>query len=383
MSIKVRVLSDLHVHAFKQFANYRGSDNSRRLEILERLDSIVSSPDITNFDLLIIAGDIFHEKTKIDVVSVVEVEKIISKSKIPILMCSGNHDQTYSGYSSLATIATNTPFQIDKNLYPGNVAYYDTYAVVTDPDTDFKLLFNAVPYNSFFEYATGADTLGKKMGIDEVLISHGELQGVVGSYEIDGVPINKLQDNFHFSIIGHQHSIIPSMNNGNSWVLIPGAIIPHTFGETDCGYLWDIEFYEEGNVWISSHKFEHPRFITVDFREGSFPYTFDSRDYYRVIFKSQNDILQIPQEISERVVAVHGDENVGMIGSFATEVLELSPSSLVDEYFKLLVERGAVDNNSMLSKIRRFGLELVSEGSNIDSLCEELEREDTIHEDGN
>ncbi len=385
MSIRVRVFADLHVHPFKQFANYRLSDNSRRLEILSRFDSIVSSPDNDKFDLLIIAGDIFHEKTKVDVVSVVETSNIIKKSKIPILMCSGNHDQAYSGYSSLSTIAVGEPAEIRENFLPEDLAYYDTH--ITISKGDFSLVFNAVPYNDFHSYVAGGSFVGERLQKNEVLVSHGELSGVYGlQYGDSGVDVKSLFDNFYFSIIGHQHSLPRAIINPNSskgGVLIPGAIIPHTFGETDCGYLWDIEFFADGEIRVTSHKFNRPQFCTIDLRNDNVDlslYDFNSADYYRIIIPPNMDVPPIPITILAHTIVVHGDENVGRVDSAASDIFELSPSALVNEYFMSLVNKGLVDDRLRL-RMSRFGNELVSEGSNIDSLCEVLEREDKVLED--
>lgn len=348
------VFSDVHVHAFRQFANYHQGDNSRRLEILSVLKDVLNyAVDRSNgVDLIIIAGDLFHEKSKIDVVSAVETCKLLSDVDLPILIASGNHDQTYSGHSSMEILRGSNRF-VDTDF------------------TDFGLRFKAVPYNDFH-------SISRFVGEVDVLVSHGEVVGLGQDYPVDSdVHLRELMEMFRFSIIGHVHNLQMCVENK---VLFPGALIPHNFGEPCNGMFWLVDFNDDG-VIVNGNVIPHPVFRTiyigsddalipnVQVFERVEDVEFDNRDYYRVVVSSDGRIT-LPSEIADRAVVVY-EARPSLITNIASEGgVELNPERVVFEYARAFIK----DPDSRMGlHTKDLGGWLINNSMEIEEICDRLE----------
>jgi DNA repair exonuclease SbcCD nuclease subunit len=302
------------------FAEHSSGENSRRAEILSRVDSIISLTQDGTYDAVLFGGDFYHERGKIDTVSLVYSKEIMKKlhPATKFIACSGTHDLARDGKSALAAfVEENAPkrFFIDEPCLLGRGSTVVAVVAVPDP----------VIYEE--HEVRIREALGQvKVDFPKILLSHGF---VVGSREFEaepwmskGVSQSFLRENFILSILGHLHQPILSQSD-RGIILIPGAVIPHNFGD-DCGggSYYDVEVSGK-EVLVRRHAFAHPQFLTVD---DTF-HSFDREDYYRVRTSDKNYAL--PEGI--RGFSQY-TEQAGAESERSELRLADSPETLVEKY---------------------------------------------------
>jgi len=301
--------SDLHLHPFRAFASYGERGNSRRLEIAERLRNIVDIANMDKYDAVVFAGDFFHERGKVNVTSMTMAKDILGKLKKPFIACSGTHDLTPGGHSSMtafkelaATLKTMqgrnrvATFHLDETvtLFDSAMTQW-TFVCVPDP----------LDYSEHYRRIVGAHLLAtSNHRTNLILVTHGFVSGEPWGgaswmpTALDPTELNRL---FAFSVVGHYHK--PAYENR---ILVPGAAIPHHFGDEEAGggAVWDvsIEHDSKEDIYRASCtpiSFTHPQFRTVRLASGE---EFDgtSSDYYR-IFTNDPDFV-LPEGIKGIVI---------------------------------------------------------------------------------
>jgi hypothetical protein len=304
-SVSIRVLfkflvfADLHLHSFRAFATYGPSGNSRRLEIANRLGEIVTEINTGNYAFAVFGGDFFHDKFRIDPESVSMAKTILGRLQRPLLMCSGTHDRLRSGATSLSVF---------EDMFAGdlNRIFVDAWGGVLEK---FPIQAVAVPH--YADCQQHQKVLKELSGSHVLLVTHGDIKGAqYGDFKNpNGLDCGWLSKHFGFSVVGHIHNR-NSVRNGFQNVLIPGAVIPHGFGDGDCGLAWKVSVLSNHTFELEEIRFEHPRFITIDWREGQQDYDFNDQDYYRILAGITSPIVpagirhivsQIPQSAGQAV----------------------------------------------------------------------------------
>lgn len=395
--IRALVFSDLHLHPYRMFANFMHGDNSRRLEILQRLGVIVTKACESKYDCLLFAGDFFHERLKVDVVSLSEAKKIIGGFSKPFIGCSGTHDRTYSGHSSLEAIS-------DRKGREGTAG--DEYVCIDGTRTLFDLSNNfaweidAVPY--MFDYGRQMEAIrlrrqqlpGAIPGGEtkfwqhrRILLTHGDVVGYrYGSHVVEhGLNVEEIAELYDFSIIGHIHN--PPEFTVDNRVLFPGACIPHTFGDVGGGRMWDVTFKEDGNHTVELMRFESPEFVTRAFShplEGNIidvEGEMTTRNYYRFqvpagCLVSPGTAISAPFMVQH--IGIEEDEEAQtpthLLGAETVE-----PIRLVSDYVDYVLDREAERGQGFViegwnpAQLKELGHALTQDLEE-DALCSEIER---------
>jgi len=283
--MKILVFSDIHIHPYRMFAAFSEGDNSRRLEILRRLEAIVNRANTGNFDCLVCAGDFFHEKLKIDVVSVSKAKKILVTLTKPLVMVSGTHDITFSGHSALSAIATSPSYDarrvIELQTERPDIVFDGNF--IMQGKDGVRVLFVCIPSSPpssvmsvveqrFQLLRDRYDDLLASHKI--VLLVHNEICGLgfgsIKSTPETGLDLARLSEMCDLVIAGHYHVPFTDSDLSKAFslsgrVLIPGAAIPHSFADpseyVQGGSIWEIDVDEE--ITIKRVTFDSPQFITV------------------------------------------------------------------------------------------------------------------------
>jgi DNA repair exonuclease SbcCD nuclease subunit len=292
--------ADLHLHAYRPFATYDQGDNSRRLEILKRLEAIVALINQPKYDFGVFAGDFFHERLHVDVVSVAESKKVLAKLEKPLIMCSGTHDRTYSGHSSLSVFQDIfSPTEAGGSLWIDDI--YGAQSTADGPVI-------SVPHMGLALQMAAIRAHAQKPGI---LVTHGDVKGMRygGMTCEDGLDLDELSELYSFVVLGHIHN--PSASSGLSKpnVLIPGVCIPHSFGDVGPGRVCDVavEFVRAQRSHVGIIGFSHPKFLTHDYRGvGGSSVTLNLEDYHRLLLK-RDDNPMIQPEGARYVIAFSGN----------------------------------------------------------------------------
>jgi DNA repair exonuclease SbcCD nuclease subunit len=316
--MKALVFSDLHLHAFKQFASYSSGDNSRRVELVDRLQQIVNLIN-AEYDCGIFSGDFFHERLRVDVVSASKAKAVLSGLQKPLIMCSGTHDITYSGHSSL---------EIFRDMFPA-----ESPTVFIDERVELEVggrtfVFVCVPD---IGPAATMEKIRESRDRNAILITHGDFKGSqYGSVVLtEGIDAEYIRKHFLYSVVGHIHNY--SQSPFGSGILVPGTCIPHTFGDLGSGRAWALSI-DGSTVRKSSRLFPHPVFHTLDHTAAkALKVALSSEDYYRILVGPDTELEITPVDaryilvrptVTRRsrstVVPVLSLERLELIQSYAT-----------------------------------------------------------------
>lgn len=285
--MRIAVFSDLHIHAFREFASYADGSNSRQREIAARLLDTLNLAVDEEADAIVFAGDFYDNKSHIEVSSFFHAKRIFEEwsenheGYIPVVMCSGTHDIGRNQCSTLLSLekVLNLMY-IDRQL-PGTFPIIPIPSAVGGENHRQKIL-------------EGIRGIRKDILDRTILVTHGFVGGAHFSVPVvsdDMLDERFLLDNFKLSIVGHYHN--PSRHfyydeKRKRGILIPGAIIPHDFGNPNLGKAWLVDVDEDsGDIQVDERAWEHPKFVTVDLSiPANRTYQFNSMDYYRVYVPS-------------------------------------------------------------------------------------------------
>jgi len=332
--LRLLAFSDLHLHPYKTFADFRSGDNSRRVEILKRLDDVITKANSGSkdgpYDCLVFTGDFFHERRKVDVISMVEARNSLSKLDIPFVACSGTHDVTRSGHSSLTAFEElkevmeeqNPAFSVDRSvqIWDENMIAW-TFLCIPDPLDHYQ---HQKKVEEALALCQSADNL--------ILVTHGNVLGDeygMQEWMDGGLDPAFLRDKFLFSIVGHYH--IPFYSDR---VLVPGAVIPHGFGD-ECGggNMWDVKLEMQNNgacdATVTTLSFPSPAFVSLYGNEWDSGLSKDN--YYR-IYTSNRDV-RIPAGVKH--ILIFEEEAVERVRARADIQIADSKESLVNKFIEV------------------------------------------------
>jgi DNA repair exonuclease SbcCD nuclease subunit len=331
--MKLLVFSDLHLHLFREFATYENGENSRLVEIANRLLEVLTLAAEEKADCIAFAGDFYDNKSNINIFALTAARRALEEwgenheRHIPLVMCSGTHDIGRTLHSTLISLEN---------------AIEDLWIDPKDGPFMTHCVPSAVGTENHWEKIM--NTVSKWHPQDlrkSILITHGFVSGPHFSTPggiAGGLPEELMLTTFKLSIVGHYHN--PNRywyydKAKKSGILIPGAVIPHNFGNPDPGRAWVVNIdADNGDIRVSEKLWEHPKFITYDFirqrifRPGVDRPKFNKEDYYRV-FIAPGQELKIPDGV--RAIVVQRNEV-----EVRTRVENLSvgdtPKELVEKY---------------------------------------------------
>jgi DNA repair exonuclease SbcCD nuclease subunit len=326
------LVSDLHCHAWSAFAKTDASGiNSRLLTILNELERAAVELRKAGGDTIVIAGDIFHERGKLDPEVFNPTHNMFRKLLgwgFTIVAIPGNHDLKGKETTELGN-AIQT------------LGALDGFMVMTKPDliqTAQGAWLAFVPWcSSYDDLRQKQDELADriialKMDPAEVdLIIHAGINGVIMNMPDHGLDATEVASwGFKRVFAGHYHNFKPL----NTKVISIGATTHQQWGDigTQAGFLL---VYEDRFEHRASHA---PNFIEItnDTDEDDIPLLVDG-NYIRIRGMKLTDveIVKFRTEL-EKMGALGASFQVARVvasartGSVATKGLSLDES--VDKY---------------------------------------------------
>lgn len=224
---KIVVFSDLHAHCFGPYSTaLEDGTNSRLQDALDIIRDVRQLAKEVDADMVLFAGDLFHERRHIVTQAFSKVYEALSMfavDRMPLFMIPGNHDQAdkagkFHALSPIGAFATvvDTPGWIE---FKGKTETVDILAVPYIEDTNHLLdvVNEKAPDRSnprIFLGHFGID--GAKLGADFVYSNSNE--PVIGN-----IPVGRFDAGF----LGHFH--IHQQLAPNFWYV--GAPMHHNWGD--------------------------------------------------------------------------------------------------------------------------------------------------------
>jgi len=210
----------------------------------------------------------------------------------PFLACSGTHDITASGHSSL---------EIFRNPERGWVV--DSY-VRFAPSPMSEFVFVMVPDR--MSVADQQENLEGKVeeaksaypGKRIIVLTHGDVNGLEFDPSVQtGLDLKRVERDVAFFMIGHLHNppahgeITRDVISDPNKVLFLGTSMPHSFGDVHPGVVYDVEFPVSTATRVASSYpyvreiiFPHPVFKTVRLPTAGMPFPdLDRDDFYSFV----------------------------------------------------------------------------------------------------
>ena len=112
---KFILLSDIHFHNWSQFSTLDNNVNSRLKDILNVCNEATDYAKKHKIKHMILCGDTFHKRGTVDVITMIEVQKWLTRSVqlgIQIYILVGNHDQAVinASYNVMDLFETHTGY---------------------------------------------------------------------------------------------------------------------------------------------------------------------------------------------------------------------------------------------------------------------------------
>lgn len=293
MLLRGLVFSDIHVYPFLQFAKRLDDGmNSRLSEILDVLGRLVIRANDKDVDFVIIPGDLFNEKEKVNVRAFTEAVILLSLIEKPCLLVTGNHDfvtqkrgrVTFSALSIMKEMGDN--FYVDEEMIVGGQR------------------FLGIPYYKNVE--EHYEEIRKHADDKTILVTHAEVYGAVeGKITFSSGLPRGLFKKFKISIVGHIHN---PQRDDSCGLLIPGSPLHHDFGDIGReAYAWELEITGK-QVIPRTIDIPGPRFVECKAAEFNL---LEKKEqvYYRVIGEVENpgdNVMCIP-EVREEVGVGRGE----------------------------------------------------------------------------
>lgn len=296
------ITADIHCFAYKPFSTITDTGrNSRFVECLKVLDEIYTFAEKKKCENVYIAGDLFHNRSKIDTVVYDDVYSFFKTvDHFHTYLLVGNHDQAVKDGS----IHSLRPFAELHNI-----------DVIDHPLTIENVLF--VPYQDHFnvDLLTPADFFIGHAGVTGATVG-------ASNFTIGEVLSPKHLRQYKKAFLGHFHK-----NQQIDNIYIPGSPLQHTFGERDDdkGFYYVDDKYNVDFVRTSA-----PRFGSVDVTSEDDLVGFDEKDYMQFIVKSKKVkkvdftkyaknckvILDLPKKYEERLEIKSAESDVDIFNHY-------------------------------------------------------------------
>ena len=272
-------IADIHIRLTQRHDEYKS--------IFQKFYVALDKAKTLN-SILVIAGDIFHNKSDLSPECVKLGSDFLKKcaNRIPVILTAGNHDATLANKSRLDCLTPIVDSLNHPNLY---------YLKSSDVFRYENILFNNFSvFDESDKYVKVEDIPAKYLvGTDHhVALFHGPVNNAVTDigYTVSNRAItNELFDGHHIAMLGdiHKHQILQEYDERENKPVIvyAGSMIQQNHGEDLKGHgflMWDLK-----NKIFKHYELQNDHgFYTVEINKG----------------KLISDIAQIPKKATLRVI---------------------------------------------------------------------------------
>jgi len=339
--MKIAIFSDLHVHAYKEFArvleNGRNSRLEHTLKVFRRIRRYCKEHDIK---YVLFGGDLFHKKHTLPVSTYQAVyEELLkfSEDKLTLVLLVGNHDQA----------------TVDGRIHA--LKSFGAIPRVVVADTVTEVTFDSfsvwcVPYMEDHQAFVAGMQEGERS--NRILLAHGAINGAkTGPVEyqpehpvsVDDVPMA-----YDFRFFGHYHKRQKMANR--CWYI--GSPLQHSRGEANDGEKGFL-VYDTATKKFRVETLRFPEFVTLrwdgalDGVKGQFvdihfdPEVYDGEEVSRLTLEAGAEavnlvpIVKAPEATEERRLEVDPS---------------MSPRKLISAYVKRYADKALRDDLVTLAK---------------------------------
>lgn len=308
--MKILIFSDLHIHPHKK-------SNDRLNHCLEALEWVFDTATKHNINNIVFAGDLFHDRQKIEVYTYQKTFEIFEKyllndeSKLKIYLLLGNHDLWHLSKTTISSVkplrAMPNVIIVDKpstlKLTDGTDSFDCSFLPYThDPISDLINLSNKSNYRVLFGH----------LAIDGAILN--KLAGTQAEIELeldgDMVKVDQtIFKNWHQVFLGHYHS--PQQLSEN--VEYIGSTLQLTFAEA----------FDDKHLIIFDTETKKKQYIKNDFSPKHYIINSNELEKYKL---DNNFIRLIVDDITSSEVIELKDKLSGKTGS-----LEIKPKPIKNE----------------------------------------------------
>jgi len=257
--------SDLHAHAFQQYATLTSDGvNSRLADAVSVINQVHKIAEEHDVDLVLFGGDMFHIRKVLYTQIFNMVFEAMAKfavSKIPTVLIHGNHDQSDRAGTQHSLFTFNTFLYVISE--PG------WHLVEGRHGSRYNIL--GIPYTENVTQLQYHVLRRPKNPGTRIQLSHLGVQGaIVGADFVYANPhdprvADLAVDNFHACFLGHYHQ--HQMLAGNAWYI--GAPMHHNWGDRFDSNPRGCLLYDTETGKIKRVPLAAPRFVVCEGSLGS------------------------------------------------------------------------------------------------------------------
>ncbi|AGK60396.1 DNA repair exonuclease [Archaeoglobus sulfaticallidus PM70-1] len=268
--IKFAHLADVHV-GNRQYGSYE-----RQMDFAQAFLNAIKFCVSEKVDFIIISGDLFHKKSEIDPLTLLQVKKVLEipkKAEIPVIAVEGNHDSTYfrENYTWLDYLAGS---DLLINLKPS----FDDGLVVEEwdgegayIDLDGVRIYGMKYYGSLTERILDEYAKKIKRSGFTIFVSHIGVEGYVKNMYgcIGSSKLHRLRGRVDYIALGHVHKAFVE----DDFIFNPGSLEICDISEVDYDrgvfivefdgevrYSLRNEFYKPRDFLIAKYRFKDRSF---------------------------------------------------------------------------------------------------------------------------
>jgi len=301
------VFADFHADFYTTYAKPIADSNinDRTAHQFDILKSIIKIANERESPLLF-AGDFFNERGQVDVRVVNRAVKVLhDELKVPMLMVAGNHDQIDN--SNVPETSVDFFPYINLEDKEGSIEVFNTVSRVQYGNTYYDMLPYTEDVATFKRALEELTATPKEDGCNYILVAHVGVDGAKNgkyNHRLGGAyGIGDLYPDYYDQIfVGHYHDRQKLAENA----VYVGSTIPNSFN--DEGHSKGIYLYDGTNNKATYKALPSKKFITLDtskVEQGTLTSEFLSKNYYKIISNSLDEIKELQQESLDENIAVN------------------------------------------------------------------------------
>lgn len=282
---KIYHCADIHIRLLKRHKEYR--------EVFQRFYDYIDQTKEKD-DVIVIAGDIVHNKIEISSELIVLVSEFFNEcaNRLPTIVILGNHDLNLKNTSRIDPITPivnslkhpNLHYWRENGVYELNGVHFSVMSVLADPKDWIK-----------------ADDID---GNYKIALCHAPIHGSKTSteYKIDNPRLpSSIFDGFDLTLLGDIHT--RQFLNTEKTIAFPSSLLQQNHGESIDGHgliVWDVK-QKEGNFVDIQNDY---CYCTLEFKDGEWINQIQLPKYVRARIKYENTSKEDIHKILDQITGV-------------------------------------------------------------------------------
>ena len=253
MTDKIKILHCADLHLGAELSFLKNKAKSRRLELLNTLQNIVTLCQTQAVELLIISGDLFCSN-HIDSGTLSAVKKMFASiPEIIVAIVAGNHDY----------YAVDSPYS-DDDWSENVVIFYNHFSKIEFPEKNLRLCGSS--FICSYQEKSDTDISVPDDKMINILVYHGDVVTENQSSRYNPLTIRQIENSgFDYIALGHIHTASSVLKKGNVSYAYSGTPDGNGFDETGkkgvyignvCKHRTELQFYETSSRLYEKLNFD-------------------------------------------------------------------------------------------------------------------------------